>query len=254
MPQALTEALNQFLCGDATKGLIRKVLLNLDDIQVLPDGQEYTSGFWSVEEVRGYLNEAVDVYGSQLLLSGEGHFEKTVLMDTEAQQAQYQLPEDLFKINQVLFKGSLGDYIPLAYVRDPRQPQYTAGGAWNLGYPAHYYFQSQHLVLNPVPASRTYQGLRVDYATLFPVFEGAEDKLGYEFRRPYTHLLVVYATICALNKDRSDTKEWKERLAVLEAVFQQALENRSNDPEIIRSCSISEEEDYYGGIDSWEGY
>lgn len=224
----------------STDEMVGAVFFNLDAVQFTEDGVAQYDDMWSYNEIVQWLNEGFSIYWQKLLQAGEGDGEATNYVDFSPQVDTYQLPADTLKVAQVERKGSDGTWIPCRYRRSPYQVApddmlplqvtgddvtYKITGGWKL-------------VVNPTPQDNEYQALRVKRLVVPPPIMAGTGRPARDFLPVWVWMLILYATCCALDKDRADKTAFMTRLQKLEQVFMEFLEQRSQDIE--ESVSFSE--------------
>ena len=214
-----------------SEDMIDLVYSNLDARQVKSTGEVSYDEFWSRDEILAWINEAFTTYLQWMVTSGEGEFETSLTLDLLEGREKYPLPQELLKVSKVERKvGEL--WTPIRYKRD----QFASTGQSTTGVqPADEYTYrftgGYEIVIAPTPVATESGVLRVWYYYIPAYIRRGrlQSRPAREFLAVWNYMLIVSATISAMQKDRADARPFQERLSKLEAAFRDFLDSRSED-------------------------
>lgn len=207
--------------------LRRMVRIECDGIQRTEAGEEVVDPMWTDDYVDYFLNQSYNHYWLVVAQAGEGYFEELLSISTQVGQGEYQLPDIAFKLVEVkLLYGST--YLPIPYDRSPFHARPKGSGAWLL---PTFRIEGTKLVLDPAPLDGIIGGLSVRIIKLPKRLCGrSRTTLDQGFLSTWIGVVVLFASIGALSRDKQDTSGHAERLIRLERTFLNSIAHRATEP------------------------
>lgn len=213
-----------------------KLITNVRNLLGQPN---LTNSAWTDLELTEYINEGVRMYFAEVIKNSEGYFMPTpVLLDLVANVETVALPSDFFEARAVFIARNNGWEI-LEYRNDLTNGFLTnvgAGGA-NTYSPA-YYFQSNNLVLHPVPNFSQTGALRLEYIQFPDQMINGGDTMTNQVSPVFKQLIEMYAVYKAkLKQSMVNGVDLisipKQNLDQIYVAFKNAINKRSQYPEFI---------------------
>lgn len=192
------------------------------------------NSFWSDSELTEDINDAVQLYFTEVVATNEGQFLTTGTLNVVSGAATVALPSDCFSIKH-LYKVVDGGFIPLVYRQSSDEYISTQGGASGDSYLPSYSFRGNFLELNPAPEFSETGGLRLDYFSMPDSLINGGDRMSGGVSPIFKQLIVMYAVYKAKVKESlvsgADTSSIAAaNVTSLYAQFKTAISNRSKYP------------------------
>jgi hypothetical protein len=198
-----------------------------------------SNGYFTLSEVKTWLNNAQREAQKMVIQAFEGHYRKVVQTTMVQYQREYQLPSDFKKLSrlEVVLSGTTfqtENCQRIAKITENQQdmmPERT-------GSPQAYYFKGDQIVLVPAPDSA--KTLRLTY--LYRVADMVNDADTPDIPADYHEYLAVLATLDGLYKDGRDPGPMLNKKEYFEKLFKQDAEERNVDES--RTIVQTQDDDY----------
>jgi len=200
------------------------------------------NGYFTLSEVKTWLNNAQRETQKMVIQAFEGHYRKVVQTTLVQYQREYQLPTDFKKLSrlEVVLSGTTfqnEDCQRLVKITENQQdlmPERT-------GTPQTYYFKGDQVVVVPAPdAAKT---LRLTY--LYRAADMVNDADLPDVPADYHEYIAVLATLDGLYKDGRDPGAMLNKKEYFEKLFKQDAEERNVDES--RTIVQTQDDDYTAG-------
>lgn len=206
----------------------------LTSVRLILKQPDPTNSFWSDEEIRMYLNEAIRIYFVEVTHNNEGLFTTRTDLDITSGSDLVSLPADCFEI-RTLSKKDTNGYVPLNYINNLNLPHSTTSIASGSSYFPYYYLQGNSIVLRPVPDFSETAGLRLEYIQFPDTLVNGGDSLTAQLSPIFKQLVETYAVYkCKLSESYVNGGSMhvsvQAHLGDLYRAFQNAIVMRSKSP------------------------
>lgn len=184
-----------------------------------------SNGYFTLTEVKRWLNNAQREAQKMVGQAFEGHYRKVVQTTMVQYQREYQLPSDFRKLSrlEVILTGSsfqTESVQRLVKITENQQDNFERTGT-----PLAYYFKGDQIVLVPAPDDD--KTLRLTY--MYRVTDMSNDADTPDIPEDYHEYLAVLATLDGLYKDGRETGPMMQKKEYFEKLFKQDAEERNVD-------------------------
>lgn len=199
------------------------------------------NGYFTLAEVKLWLNNAQREAQKMVIQAFEGHYRKVVETTMVQYQREYQLPSDFKKLSriEVILSGTTfqtESVTRLSKITENQQDMVTE----RAGTPMAYYFKGDQVVLVPAPDDD--KTLRLTY--LYRVTDMSNDADLPDIPADYHEYLAVLATLDGLYKDGREVGPMLQKKEYFEKLFKQDAEERNVDES--RTIVQTLDDDYEG--------
>lgn len=199
------------------------------------------NGYFTLAEVKLWLNNAQREAQKMVIQAFEGHYRKVVETTMVQYQREYQLPSDFKKLSriEVVLSGTTfqtESVTRLSKITENQQDMVTE----RTGTPMAYYFKGDQVVLVPAPDDD--KTLRLTY--LYRVTDMSNDADLPDIPADYHEYLAVLATLDGLYKDGREVGPMLQKKEYFEKLFKQDAEERNVDES--RTIVQTLDDDYEG--------
>lgn len=199
------------------------------------------NGYFTLAEVKLWLNNAQREAQKMVIQAFEGHYRKVVETTMVQYQREYQLPSDFKKLSriEVVLSGTTfqtESVTRLSKITENQQDMVTE----RTGTPMAYYFKGDQVVLVPAPDDD--KTLRLTY--LYRVTDMVNDADLPDVPADYHEYLAVLATLDGLYKDGREVGPMLQKKEYFERLFKQDAEERNVDES--RTIVQTLDDDYEG--------
>lgn len=202
--------------------------MTFSELQVLVSTwlDDVNNGYFTVAQVKQWLNNAQLETQKLVVQSFEGHYRKVVETTMVQYQREYQLPSDFKKLSrlEIIMSGTAfqnEDRVRIAKITENQQDMFGE----KTGTPIAYFFQGDKIIM--VPAPDTARTLRMTY--IYRVSDMVNDNDEPDIPIDYHEYLAVLATLDGLYRDGRETAPYLEKKRYYEEQFKRDAEERNVD-------------------------
>jgi len=180
-----------------------------------------TGIFFQDSEITDWINEGYMNYILSVIEAKQRNFMKTASIDWIGGTATYALPSDVQKIERVQ-RFINNTYVPMKY---KHRFEEANSSLYQAVYPK-YDLADGNIIFEPTPTNSAVGAVVVDYVYIPARLSVGTDIPHVSFPDVYHDMLVLYATICGLMKERDNpmAASYSARLEAFEKKFTSNLE------------------------------
>jgi hypothetical protein len=162
-----------------------------------------STSYWDNNFLDDLFNAQYRKRSAQLIMAFEGWFVSVVTRDITADQARYDFPNGLQRVQKMELVREDGRTVPIMRFERHRDfnPASSNSGSSGESYLPNYRMQSNGFVLEPTPAETVTNGLQLEYAGVPTAVATATDYLHPSWPEMFEELLILDTAVACFDAE-----------------------------------------------------